>query len=130
MSSGLTPKLPLTRGSTDDYILVTSYLELVKQNVKSLLLTNPGERIMDLNFGVGLSQFLFENDNPLLYSKITSKIKSQVSRYLPYISVEDVSFESNREDASLPLNFLKIRFAYNIVPLQTTDEIELTLPND
>ena len=130
MASGLTPKLPLTRGFSNDYLLIDSYRELVKQNVKNLLLTNPGERIMDLNFGVGLSGFLFENDTPALYSEISSRISSQVSLYLPYIQIIDIVFLSNNNDPSLPTNFLKVNFSYNIIPLEVTDEIELTLPNN
>ena len=54
------PKLPLT--STDEdgpWGLNKTLLETTKQNFKNLLLTNPGERVMDTFFGVGLSRFLF-----------------------------------------------------------------------
>ena len=71
MAIGLTPKLPLTKDTVNDYLLITDYINLVKQNLKSLLLTNPGERIMDAGFGAGLNQFLFELDNPGLYGDIS-----------------------------------------------------------
>ena len=44
MASGLTPKLPLVRDSINDFLLITDYKELVKQNFKNLILTNPGEK--------------------------------------------------------------------------------------
>ena len=30
---------------------------MIKQNLKMLILTNPGERVMDPEFGVGIKQF-------------------------------------------------------------------------
>ena len=33
--------------------------QVVRQNIKMVLLTNPGERIFDDNFGVGLRKYLF-----------------------------------------------------------------------
>lgn len=131
MPSGLTPKLPLTRGATNDFDLITSYQELVRQNFKNLILTSPGERVMDINFGVGLSQFLFELDNPLLYSSISGRIKSQVSRYLPYIEVVDITFNSaTNNEPNFDTNFLGVKISYNITPLETTDTVEITLPTD
>ena len=33
--------------------------EVVEQNLKMVLLTNPGEKIFNLEFGVGLRRYLF-----------------------------------------------------------------------
>ena len=130
MSSGLTPKLPLTRGDTNDFVLITTYQELVRQNLKNLLLTNPGERVMDVGFGVGLYRYLFENDNQLLYSKVAGKIREQVSKYLSYVEIIDIIFDSARNNPDLDTNFLKVRISYKIIPLETSSEIEITLPTD
>ena len=63
MSLGLSPKLPLQMDQrVGSYQLNRTYLEMINQNFKNLLLTNPGERIMDTRFGVGLSMFLFEQN--------------------------------------------------------------------
>ena len=62
MTLGLSPKLPLQLDSMmGSYALNKTDKGVIKQNFKNLLLTNPGERIMDVRFGVGLSRFLFEN---------------------------------------------------------------------
>ena len=53
MSSGLGAKLPLTIDSVfGPYNLLTDYNSLAQQNLKMLILTNPGERMMDTSFGV------------------------------------------------------------------------------
>ena len=61
---GYSPKLPLVFDKTEDgpYGLNKTILETIKQNLKMLLLTNPGERIMNSDFGVGVRVFLFQQD--------------------------------------------------------------------
>ena len=51
----------------------------IKQNLKMLILTNPGERVMTPNFGVGIRKYLFEVVSDEVYAEIDSKIKQQVS---------------------------------------------------
>ena len=54
-------KLPLAYSSLDGFQMIKTIRQMAKQNFKMLILTNPGERIMEPNFGVGLSRYLFEN---------------------------------------------------------------------
>ena len=132
MASALTPRLPLHRGHIHDYEHITEYKELVKQNFKNLMLTVPGERIMDLDFGIGLRRFLFEMDNPSLYSRISARIQNQVKDYLPYIDIVDIQFNSDAAtpDSGMPINFLGIILKYIIIPLDIMDVLELTLPGN
>ena len=51
-----TPQLPLSRGDSFDYEYIRDVPHLVKQNLKNILLTIPGERSMDPDFGVGISK--------------------------------------------------------------------------
>ena len=93
-------------------------------------MTNPGERIMDAGFGAGLNQFLFELDNPGLYGDISARIDQQVKRYLPYIQILNATYDSNATNPNLQTNFLFVQIEYLIKPLQVTDNLSLTLPND
>ena len=73
MPIGLDAKLPLL---VDDvysfYGLNKTVKDNVKQNLKMLLFTAPGERVMLPDYGVGLKNYLFEND-PEIY--IIEKIR-------------------------------------------------------
>lgn len=124
----LTPKLPLVTDGSTGYRMIDNYTDLVKQNFKNLMLTNPGERMMDPTFGVGITTFLFEIDNPILYEDITSKIREQVNKYLSYIEVQDVVFNSQRLDDDIDDNFLSILIKYRITPLDLSDVLEITTP--
>ena len=131
MALYLAPKLPLNKDKKIDYVHISEYKELVKQNLKILMFTVPGERIMDLNFGIGLRRFLFEMDNPTLYNRITSRIHQQLNRYLPYIEIVKIDFNSGQTpDSGLPATLLQIRLEYYIKPLETVDVLEITLPGN
>ena len=97
--NGIGPELPLYR---DEYFgsfaLITSYKDEVKQNFKNLLLTSPGERMMNPDFGVGLRRFLFEPRQHAIPA-IRQRIEAQIRKYLPFIRVNKVQF-----DSGLPLD--------------------------
>tara|TARA_R110002020_G_scaffold463822_1_gene684075 strand:+ start:199 stop:588 length:390 start_codon:yes stop_codon:yes gene_type:complete len=122
----LTPSLPLRQSTETGYTLIKDYSKLVKQNFKNLLLTVPGERMMDPNFGIGVKRFLFEIDSPLLYDRISSKVRQQVKRYLPYLDIENIIFNSAVQDPTADLNSLSIIIEYRIVPLELSDQLEIT----
>ena len=76
MASGLAPRLPLVFDNVfGPYGLITDFEGLAKQNLKMLILTNQGERMMDTGFGVGLKSYLFEQNTPSTYSDIDSRIQ-------------------------------------------------------
>ena len=126
MASGLTPKLPLVRDTINDFRLITDYKHLVRQNFRNLILTNPGERIMDASFGVGIHEFLFELDNPALYANISGRINEQVARYLPYIEITSAIYDSAATNENFDEHFLFVEIQYVIKPLQVSDKISLT----
>ena len=92
MSKGLSPKLPLSKNPVDGYSLNKTYKEMIIQNLKMLVLTAPGERIMEPSFGVGLRNYLFLNDDPKIRADISSKIDEQVKKYMPFVEVLGIDF--------------------------------------
>ncbi len=92
---------------------------LVKQNIKMILLTRPGERIMLTNFGVGLSRYLFYTPTPALYSRIKAVAMEQLNLYSFPISIQkmDVGHEEQ---------ILYFRMNYIVDLTKTKDKIELT----
>ena len=87
------PSLPLTRDSRSGvFSLITSYEEEIKQNFKNLILTSPGERVMNPDFGVGIRNYLFENRTDAK-SRIEQRLRTQVERYMPFISLQNIIFD-------------------------------------
>ena len=121
------PNLPLSLDDQDGYKMLKTLSDVVKQNFRMLALTNPGERIMMPDFGVGIYRFFFEPMVPGLYSIIEGRIKEQVAKYMPFLSIISVRFTTSDDDTSMEANKVAISIKYKIPALNANDEIELTV---
>jgi phage baseplate assembly protein W len=75
-----------------------------------LLYTYPGERIWDINFGVGIEKYLFENNTPSLLETLRQRIVDQVSTYLPYLNLKNLEIDTDE----INLNKISIRLEYEV----------------
>ena len=124
--SGLSPRLPLMVNDVDGaYGLIKNYTALAKQNFKMLLLTNPGERIMNPDFGVGLKHYLFENNGPGTYADINDRIVEQTRTYLPFIQLNKIDFSIPERELDLHPHQLSINIQFTILPLQVTTTLQI-----
>lgn len=124
---GLAPLTPLSLGGPYGYTLVNDIPALVKQNLKMLLLTAPGERMMDPNFGVGLRNYLFEQKSDSVYADVVSNIQQQVSTYMPFVNLVDVLMEDLKNDSSISENSVTLRVVYSIPAIETQDQVDVSL---
>ena len=74
----------------------------VQSNLKHLLLTNKGERIMQPNFGCDIYRTLFENiDNiELPFETLKDRISDQIKLWMPYILLRYVGITVSDEDSN------------------------------
>jgi phage baseplate assembly protein W len=127
--AGISVKLPLTRDEIDGfYALNKNHREMIRQNLKHLILTTPGERMMDPFFGVGLRNFLFENDIATLQDQVVSKINEQVNFYMPFVRVLEVNFYSDERNVdNFSPNVLGVVINYEIIPLKESYALEINV---
>jgi len=131
MSSGLSVALPLVTSEIfGAYNLNTNFFELAKQNLKMLVLTIPGERIMDPDFGVGLKRYLFEQNTSDTYDKITEKILEQTGLYLPYIEINDIQYASPEDNPDLYPYNLSVNIIFTITPLQLLSNLQINVESN
>jgi len=93
--------------SINGYFSTSADKKLVKENMKQILLTNPGERICLPDFGVGLRRYLFEMNDEQLATVIREKIVQQIAKYEPLADIIDIQFK--QQD-----NEMRIRITYRI----------------
>ena len=108
--SSLSIALPLRRDLIDGFVMNKDIRSLIKQNLKMLILTNPGERVMIPSYGIGVKKFLFEQEGEATLLKIDDAIRSGISRFMPAISIVDVLYDSS----NIENNSLGIRLLYRI----------------
>jgi phage baseplate assembly protein W len=108
---------------SDGFEQVFTLKKNIKQNLKMLLLTNPGERVMDPNFGVGISRYLFEMMSDDVYSEIDSLIKEKVSIYMSYVNIQRVQFfeDVKRE------NKINMKILYSVPRISLNDSMTVNV---
>ena len=133
---GLSPKLPVQRDPSTGFALIKTYEGMIRQNLKNLVLTSPGERMMDINFGVGIRDFLFEPNIQEVYEEIDGRIRTQVTTYMPFVEVRRIRFFSG-EDISIRgqirgrvdthPNKLHLAIEYFILPLGVLNALAVSV---
>ena len=126
--SGISPSLPLRLDpNSPGFALNITMLDVVKQNFKHLVLTVPGERIMITDFGVGIRNFLFEPNNPATHALISSRIYSQVKKYMPFVVVRNIDIVNSGEGTGDLGHGAQITITYEVITIGAIDALLIEL---
>ena len=121
--ASISVRLPLTLDDSDGYGMIKKIRNVIKQNLKMLILTEPVERVMEPEFGVGMRRFLFENYSDSVYSQIDKRIREQVKKYIPDISIRKINFYLKEPDS----NSVAFKMEYSIPSIAANDLLEFTI---
>lgn len=126
----IAPQFPLQidedSGAYNEYGL-EDLTKVINQNLKMVLLTSPGERLMYPNFGVGLRRYLFEHDVVVTRGlgstpPLRENIISQIETYLPYIRIEQLEVNNSSNN-----NMLNVKLRYSVINSNTSAVFNLTV---
>jgi len=104
----------INKNSDKGGIFAVNYTTLTqaKDNLKNLILTRKGERIMNPTFGCDIWKVLFEQmDSSLIESKIESTILDAVSNWLPYLNIDEIIFDYDNTDIDNNRINLELKFS-------------------
>ena len=126
----IAPKIPLEvneeTGRYETYGM-SDLTNVVDQNIKMILMTSPGERIMNPAFGVGLKKYFFENATTIARGTnglppLRENILSQLSTFVPYITVLDLQISISTDS-----NLMNIKIKYSVTDSLTSSVFDLTI---
>jgi len=87
-----------------DFFIIKTDNELIKENISRILLTLPSERVMS-SFGSLFKSFLFDQSN-VLQEDVDNELKKSISRWEPRVVVNSASasiIDVNRASITLSL---------------------------
>ena len=125
--SNYSPVLPLTLSPTNGMANNQTIISVVMQNLKMLILTSPGERIMDPTFGVGIRNYLFEQNTENTHSKIKAKIHRQVQEYMDFVTILDINFGTEVNNSNIRSNSVLITIKFYISATAEVGSLGLTI---
>ena len=97
--------------------------EQVKSNLINLLLTSPGERLMNPTFGVGIRDLLFEQ--VIDKEQVKNRITDGAQLYIPEIDIEDVFIKRENNETTPEIHTVRISIYYKVLADRSTDAILL-----
>ena len=115
-------KLPIKYSDGDGFTMLITIRQMIKQNLKMLILTDPGERVMEPDFGAGIRQLLFSNYSEGVQGKIEKRIRTQVAIYIPVVTINKIKFKPNADG-----NSLSVQITYQIPDIGINDLLQFTI---
>jgi uncharacterized protein len=72
---------------------------LLRQSLRLILETEPGERVMRPGFGCGLAQYLMAPNTPAVRSQVARDVEAAITLWEPRVAVQDVSVVAGEDPA-------------------------------
>lgn len=110
------------RLNPDGSIVEVAYEDDVREAIRIILLTNPGERLMRPAFGAGLGDFAFEPLSVATMESVRARVRSALIAWEPRIDVLDVTVTADATHR----NCLLIDMTYRV--RATNSRLNLVFP--
>jgi phage baseplate assembly protein W len=98
--------------------------QAIKNNLINYLLTGPGERYLNPNFGLGLQKYLFEQLTSNTETSIEEDIQTAVREYFPSITIQNLTITQNPDTYQI---YIQLTYVIGPVNLGVPDTLEITL---
>ena len=98
----------------------SSTFDAVRNNIRCLLLTQKGERLMQPTLGLNLRKYLFEQIDEELIIAIEDDILETLKIWLPFVQIKDMKINTAQTNPLINPNTMIIDIVFNIVQDPTT----------
>lgn len=103
-------------------ISTVSNEEAIKQSIKNIVLTSPGEKLFNYNFGSTVYNSLFEQLDPFLVDSIQTEILNTISNYEKRVEVTRIDCAADYD-----YNSIDVTLEYKIIGLPVIETITFAL---
>ena len=81
-------------------LIALKNVNAIARSVRNIILTTPGEKFFDPDFGSNVSKLLFENVDDITASQIQEEIEFSINNYEPRVKLLDVKVIADNDNAS------------------------------
>lgn len=129
MSNAIGLKLPFRLGNDGYFETNKDSLSQVKDNIKNLLCTKPGERRFNNDFKSSLYDVLFENiiTESVDFDLLSEIVQKDIDKILNGVDVQrvDLKIPDNISNSAPQLIYITVICKYNNVVFDVTTEVRL-----
>jgi phage baseplate assembly protein W len=95
----------------------------VREAMRIILMTEPGERLRLREFGAGLGRFLFEPNILATHTQMQRRIAEALQRWEPRVQVEEVTVQADAVDPQAAIATI----TYRLVATQALERVSLAV---
>ena len=81
-------------------LIALKNVNAIARSVRNIILTTPGEKFFDPDFGSNVSKLLFENVDDITASQIQEEIEFSINNYEPRVKLINVEVIADNDNAS------------------------------
>ncbi len=121
----------INKKSDSNGIFAVNYTTIsqARENLKNLILTKKGERVMQPEFGCDIWELLFEPiSEDVISTQIENSILSAVEIWLPYINIDKIIFDYDENDIDSNKINVEVKFSLKSNPT-ITESINININN-
>ncbi len=105
--------LPIQNGNTGMFRQNFTTVDQTRSNLKNLLMTRVGERVMQPNFGSNLHSVLFEQlDEAEFEDRVLTTIETAVETWIPYVTIGDI--ELDMSNSNIDRNLVSVTISFTV----------------
>lgn len=86
-----------------EFCQVVTGAEFLKENIRRVLMTRPGERVNNLTYGSRIQEYIFSNAS-LVVEDLLVEIKSSIERCEPRVSVKKVVIDNMNSEGKINIS--------------------------
>ena len=90
----------------------------IARSVRNIVLTTPGEKIFDPEFGSSVNDLLFENVDEVSAIAIRDEIENSLKNYEPRIEISEVLVDPNYDDNQFDCTITYMIVGIDVPPTQ------------
>ena len=122
--------LPIRKsnGKEGFFASTSTTIEAVKNNIRNLLNTHQGERLMQPNLGLNLRKYLFNPINDETVFTIQEEILDIFEAWLPFVMITNIQIKTTDDDIGIDSSTLSINIVFSIEQdPDTLDSVQITI---
>ena len=81
-------------------LIAIKNINAITRSIRNIVLTTPGEKFFDPDFGSNVTRLLFENVDDITASQIQEEIEFSINNYEPRVKLLDVKVIADNDNAS------------------------------
>jgi phage baseplate assembly protein W len=117
---------PLRHGERGAFATNDTTIDAINDDLKILLNTNHGERVIQYDFGANLRAILFES-GPDVKQQIADNIAVAIEKWLPSLTLENLEVETNDDNLSINENSVQVNIQYNVGNTGLRGDVTITV---